>query len=996
MRRLIFILIVCFLSSNHGYARQSTFRIRPQAVSNRAFSNHSDFQNESQVIRLFALRVEFQPEDNVNTTGDGTFDLNPPESLMIDSPPYDKTYFEHQCLALANYYKSVSKGKLLIEPAVSDQIFRLDKPMGAYNPNGNADSTAFGLARLFKDAIEKADESGILFSDFDVFILFHAGVGNDFDFGYNPTPQDIPSAFLNLESLQKGLGESAGFPGISVQNGNFFVKEGLVLPSTQNQKGYEIGLLGTMTLMFGFQLGLPALWDTETGRSGIGRWGLMDQGSGNFYGLIPSQPNAWEKVFMGWEEPVVLTAGADIEVASAKSAGTQRIIKIPVNTDEYFLVENRQHDMNGDSVAIGRDAIGNVVRFRSDGMIEVTEGAGVIVEVDEYDFGTPGSGILIWHIDESVIREKLGENKINSNRSRRGVVLKEADGAQDIGEEYGMLEPGSGSQFGAWYNAWFEDNEPHMMVNKSETVAFTPDGYPSSRSNTGGNSHIIMTDFSKSDSIMTFTLQNQWLREGFPVSFEGENPFPPLSGKSANADKQLLITAAGSGDAAAWDANGHLLLQHTARDHSYSPSAPFIGFAVSSNMEILIGASSDALFAWSFSDDNQNGYGEPLFTWTESNLEITATGWLFDQAVTGTSCGRLTGVSASGNKLWETDLNIGSIRNFCQFGNGILVTASEGIAMVDSFGSAIWSHTGADYIFSNVSASGLEYGSVQPHAVFLGEGFAAALRENLIYFGENRLPNDLSGPALADWTGDGNIEALFTGGSAIWCFHENGSLVNYFPMPAKERGIRLSAPIIADVNGDGSLDVLFATSEGNIEAWSANGRPVHGFPLTTGCTEAITPAFLNMEGNNIQLAAATSAGRLFVWDLPGIYSETAVPWPHERHDSQLSGQSVLPDTREKETDGWFPENGVYNYPNPAVDNYTMIRYTLKKEAAVTIQIFNMLANPVMIFKGAGTAHMPNELMWNLDGVRNGIYFCKVTAIADGEEKTVTFKIAVAR
>ena len=68
-----------------------------------------------------------------------------------------------------------------------------------------------------------------------------------------------------------------------------------------------------------------------------------------------------------------------------------------------------------------------------------------MVNVSNYDFSLPGGldtgtdndagteddrelngGILIWHIDNSVIEKKTGESGLNSNPERRAVNLKEA------------------------------------------------------------------------------------------------------------------------------------------------------------------------------------------------------------------------------------------------------------------------------------------------------------------------------------------------------------------------------------------------------------------------------------------------------------------------------------------------------------------------------------------------------------------------------------------
>ncbi|MDQ7054109.1 MAG: hypothetical protein Q9P14_14945 [candidate division KSB1 bacterium] len=272
-------------------------------------------ENHVDTLRILAIRVEFQPDTLAETTGDGRFVLQPPAEPTIDPPPHDRTYFEAQLQALSNYYKTVSNGKLIllyeVYPREATRAYQLPHNMAYYAPGADSAHEDQRLAELFRDGFTVADrDDQIDFSRFDSFILFHAGVGRDLNFDFDPTPNDVPSAFLTFDDLHQGLApDDPAFAGIAVQNGAVHIRDGIILPETESQEGFEIGLLGTAAIMMGFQIGLPALFNPETGASGIGRWGLMDQGSGNFQGMLPAEPSAWEKVFMGWEKPIVVTQG---------------------------------------------------------------------------------------------------------------------------------------------------------------------------------------------------------------------------------------------------------------------------------------------------------------------------------------------------------------------------------------------------------------------------------------------------------------------------------------------------------------------------------------------------------------------------------------------------------------------------------------------------------------------------------------------------------------
>ena len=128
------------------------------------------------------------------------------------------------------------------------------------------------------------------------------------------------------------------------------IDRGLLLPEGESQEGFELSVNGVMMKLFGNWLGLPDLFDTQTGRSGIGRWGMMDQGSGNVFALVPAMPEAWSRAYMGWVVPDTIWATADIETLEVKRFGVSsdapEILLLPITETEYYLIENRAADPN--------------------------------------------------------------------------------------------------------------------------------------------------------------------------------------------------------------------------------------------------------------------------------------------------------------------------------------------------------------------------------------------------------------------------------------------------------------------------------------------------------------------------------------------------------------------------------------------------------------------------------------------------------------------------
>ncbi|NOZ57472.1 MAG: hypothetical protein GXO73_11880, partial [Calditrichaeota bacterium] len=219
-----------------------------------------------ETLHVLAIRVEFQPDNLSTTTGDGTFDLSTSSDVTLDPPPHNRAYFEAQLEALANYYRSVSGGRLVIVgdvyPLGSEESYRLPNPMVYYNPpeaDQDEDLRDERLSELLRDAVTAADaDTAVHFERYQSLIVFHAGVGQDFAFDFDPTPNDIPSVYLDRKTLAKTLGgmeDPDSWSGIPVQNGSHAITDGIILPETQNQEGYDLALLGTACLMFGHQLG---------------------------------------------------------------------------------------------------------------------------------------------------------------------------------------------------------------------------------------------------------------------------------------------------------------------------------------------------------------------------------------------------------------------------------------------------------------------------------------------------------------------------------------------------------------------------------------------------------------------------------------------------------------------------------------------------------------------------------------------------------------------
>jgi M6 family metalloprotease-like protein len=987
-------------------------------------------------LRVLALMVRFGADSDPATTGDGRFILEPSTGTTIDPPPHDAAYFGNQLLALSNYYRSVSDGRLTILADVAPAVFTVPDSIGSYVPSG-ADATP-GVARFFRDAVRQADAAGVRFSDYDCFVVFHAGVGGDLAFDYDPTPGDMPSMFLNLEDLKAAL-PAAEFndAGLSVQNGAFGVPEGIVLPETQSQEGYEIGLLGTEALMFGFQLGLPALWNTDTGRSGIGAWGLMDQGSGNFNGLIPARPSAIERMLLGWTHPAPARPGSNASACAGYGNSDQpggmayeEPIQVSIAGGEYFLIENRQHDPDGDGVAVGRDANGGEVTLDADYRVHFSGPPSVIVSVDEYDYGLPGSGLLIWHVDESVLLPGLENNRVNANPARRGVDLEEADGSQDIGQSYGMFDAGYGSENGVLQDAWYAGNDVHLLVNGSDSVAFAPATHPNTRTNDGADSHLSISGFSASGPVMSFSARNDRMHPNFPKRFmPGETPFSPIPCEFDGRPNRDILLLSDQGRAYAWDAEDPVerydartevmrdpvsgdsiavrVLDHHA-SQVYIP--PVCGDIDGDGSDELVMIESDGFHVPILSahcrenDMSYSQIGLGLLPAGEKGTSLVlADGRSGGLVVVGAESGRVWVMNSDGSFSEMARPFDGPVAGLACWGvsDTLLAAASNGACAVMTLDGRILSTgTAGDSTWADPVTGRLDPGSGVRGVLTAGMGF---MTTDAAGRGSEWQRPDVQGAfasaAIADVNGDGAADIVSVSGGRVWCMNLNGTLIEGFPVRIADPGAECSAPVIGDVDGNGRMEILVSTSEGVIAAVSADGGRVDGFPLPLYGKKAVAPSLADADGDGrIEILAASDGGRLAMWDMDGSAGSANLPWPMARHDAAGTGRSDFTPASVDSTPsgGLLPGRGAYNYPNPAYGDFTMIRYRLQKTARVRITVYSLAGAEIAAFDGPGEGPADNEVRWSLSGVDSGVYLCRIRASAAGASQSASFKIAVVR
>ena len=338
--------------------------------------------------------------------------------LLVDFPdvtePVPASHFEELLftgagITLSSYYQEASGGLLRVTGEVIGWL-RMPEPLTYYTDGRSGDAPYPNNGqRLVEDALDAAVAAGIDFAAFD---------------------QDGDGALDGLIVVQAGDGAEDELDDVRRPNLMWSHKWVITQPRTINGVSvypYTVqpanGKVGVFCHEFGHFLGLPDLYDTTYRSAGVGVWCLMGAGSWLGGGNAPGGFSAWCRSRLGWVQPTKLrganlhyrVTSGDIVHCSPRNAGPR----------EYFLMETRE-------------------QRGLDGQL-------------------PGSGLLVWHIDDAV--------NGNSNPKHYQVGLVQADHRQDL--EFGVNNGDDGDPYeGTTGNQTFDA----MSAPRSHTHLGKPSG----------------------------------------------------------------------------------------------------------------------------------------------------------------------------------------------------------------------------------------------------------------------------------------------------------------------------------------------------------------------------------------------------------------------------------------------------------------------------------------------------------------------------------------
>ena len=162
--------------------------------------------------------------------------------------------------------------------------------------------------------------------------------------------------------------------------------------SNELMSGRQQAGIGTACHEFSHCLGLPDMYNTETGHGVLDTWDVMDHGNYNDNTWTPVAYSAYERYSCGWLTPYELNSGLTVTAMMPLTQQPQAFLvrndAFNAGCDEYYLIENRQKE--------------------------------------KWDAYLPGSGLLVWHVNYDAMQ--WWSNTVNNNPEQLGVAIIPAGG----------------------------------------------------------------------------------------------------------------------------------------------------------------------------------------------------------------------------------------------------------------------------------------------------------------------------------------------------------------------------------------------------------------------------------------------------------------------------------------------------------------------------------------------------------------------------------------
>ena len=1026
------------------------------AAASPRFATDGVLAVPTDTVRVAFLRVDFLTDRGGSaSTGTGQFNLAPEDTIAnpVDRPPHNRTFYRKHGEALASYYDVQSYGRVRIEvdvwPAEEDSSYHLSD-MADLGPWAFGNSIFRAAVDMMRLCFFAADSQSIVKNDripwakYDRFMIIHAGSDLQSDTDRN-SKEDIPSFTMFVDDTDRVIFADSS-------NRDRPIDRVAFIPETINQDGLFGALNGVIAHENGHNFfGLGDVYDISFGLPVAGWWSLMDSGNllpayvqtftmGTIFavGLLPPSIDPFQRNFILDEGLVNYRIPGPADTAAfvlRGSARTNDFVKLDLSSDEYLILENRNI------------ADASLVRLQRDDTTGVVLGPR---DPDRYEWDAllPGAGVLVWHVDESVIPflTSLRTNPdfgFNSNFRRRGLQIIEADGLDDLGD---LGSPD-------WQGGRYDPYQNFFAPLLSETTI------PNLIPNQGTRPHMQVEFLDNARDDFRVRVTKNWQLPGWPVraNFPPGGPTPLAA--DLDGDNAPEIVWAG-GDSVVTDPALAAAVRDSAAIFAVRGDGKGIGGVDTLDFAHLDrrprpevaalaanGGPGGIVFATTYHDFANDPQGGKLWAVTTTGASLSGfpvtlpspastppvvlgnivDGWL---VLVGCEDGRVRAVDPTGAVTATSSIALGGGvrgRLAAWLGSAIAVppTATGYVAAAGANGEvAVFSHPGlapvtgwpvsigangpSDFLWLRMGGSGAnasnECGGNEPTLVGRNAdrlyawcvSSASLLPGWGVSFGDTLV----AGLGAGDADGDGFPEVLVQGvHSQLAYINRTGRPSPGWPRSATTEGFRTQTPPLAvDLTSDGQPEIVALNASGVIGAFDGAGRVPNGWPLATGvgASGSMVAADINGDGA-LEIVAPDRFGLLYAYAVPVSPTATGSPWRMLGGDPGRS--SSLPDNATSSpgtpSAGPLVSGSLKAYPNPARMKPVQFAYQLTEDASVEFRVLDASGHEVARWSRSGR-RSDNLDVWDPSGVPAGLYVARVKFSGPGGSHTESLPLGILR
>ena len=252
---------------------------------------------------------------------------------------------------------------------------------------------------------------------------------------------------------------------------------------------------------------------------------------------------------------------------------------------------------------------------------------------------------------------------------------------------------------------------------------------------------------------------------------------------------------------------------------------------------------------------------------------------------------------------------------------------------------------------------------------------------------------------IADYDYDGKFETLTFSNDINTIFIQNDNSVyeNGSPILTRKRTYSSFNDFFTFTNSSDKKMLSCLDAIGNYNLYDTNGKEVRekSFILPG---KSDTKISIIENDNVIYLSQVDTLGNIFNYELvngtidldldynQGIFNSTNNRFLSTGHELSTSGNSGL------------VRNGrVYNWPNPATEDFTNFRFFLNQSSEVDIKIYELAGYKVEeLEKSFNSQNDFFEIKWDISDISTGIYIARVTVKSGNKEEKYTVKVAITK